>query len=68
MISLLLRAATVGGTIQTRSSRDHADLLLDPPLELIAIRDWHSFDHAIEQGYRYTMEQLGALEKYAAAE
>src|SRR5665213_1248572 len=68
MISLLLRAATVGGTIQTRSSRDHADLLLDPPLELIAIRDWRSFDHAMEQGYRYTMERIGELEKITAAE
>jgi NTE family protein len=68
IVSLLLRSATVGGNIQTRSSRDHADLLLDPPLELISIRDWRSFDHAIEQGYRYTMERIGELEKFAAAE
>ena len=35
IVSLLLRAATVGGTLQTRSSRDHADLVLDPPLPSI---------------------------------
>src|SRR5665213_2972435 len=67
IVSLLLRSATVGGTIQTRNSRDHADLLLDPPLELIQIRDWRSFDHAIEQGYRYTMERIGELEQFAVA-
>jgi len=67
IISLLMRAATVGGTIQTRSSRDHADLVLDPPLEAIEIRDWRSFDRAIEQGYRYTMERIGEFERLAAA-
>ena len=35
IVSLLLRAATVGGTIQTRSSRDHADLVLAPPMQRI---------------------------------
>ena len=63
IVSLLMRAATVGGTIQTRSSRDHADLVLDPPLENIEIRDWRSFDAAIERGYRYTMERVGELER-----
>jgi NTE family protein len=67
IISLLLRAATVGGTVQTRSSRDHADLLLDPPLALVEIRNWRSFDHAIEQGYRYTMERIGELERLTIA-
>jgi NTE family protein len=66
IVSLLLRAATVGGSVQTRSSRDHADLLLDPPLQLIEIRDWRSFDHAIEQGYRYAMERMAELERLAA--
>ncbi len=67
IVSLLLRAATVGGTVQTRSSRDHADLLLDPPLALIEIRDWRSFDRAIERGYRYTMERMGELERLTVA-
>jgi NTE family protein len=65
IISLLLRSATVGGTIQTRSSRDHADLVLDLPLPTIEIRDWRSFDRAIEEGYRHTMERIGELEKFA---
>ncbi|HXP76314.1 MAG TPA: patatin-like phospholipase family protein, partial [Stellaceae bacterium] len=64
IVSLLLRAATVGGTLQTRSSRDHADLVLDPSLPGIEIRDWKSFDRAIEEGYRYTMERIGELERF----
>ena len=67
IVSLLLRAATVGGTIQTRNSREHADLILAPPMQSIRIRDWRSFDHAIEEGYRDTMERMGEIEKIVAA-
>jgi NTE family protein len=66
IVSLLLRAATVGGTIQTRSSRDHADLILDPPLPNIEIRDWKAFNRAIEAGYRYAMDRMGELERLIA--
>ena len=64
IVSLLLRAATVGGTIQSRNSREHADLVLDPPLQSIEIRDWRSFDRAIEQGYRYAMDRIGEFERF----
>jgi NTE family protein len=64
IVSILLRAATVGGTIQAKSHREHADLILAPPMETIAIRDWHAFDRAIEEGYRYTMERIAELERF----
>lgn len=63
IVSLLLRAGTMGGDAQTMMSRAHADLLLEPPLQHINIRDWRTFDRAIEAGYRYTMEHMGELEK-----
>jgi NTE family protein len=66
IVSLLLRAATVGGTIQTRNSREHADLVLAPPMQDIRIRDWRSFDHAIEEGYRDTMERMEEIAKVVA--
>jgi NTE family protein len=62
IVSLLLRAGTMGGDAQTMMSRGHADVLLEPPLQHINIRDWRSFDGAIEAGYRYTMERMGELE------
>ena len=66
IVSMLLRAATVGGSIQSRNSREHADLVLAPPMQDIRIRDWKSFDHAIEAGYRDTMERIGELEQVLA--
>src|SRR5262249_16252822 len=62
IVSLLLRAATVSGDIQTMMSRDHADLILAPSMEGIEVRDWHAIDDAIEHGYRHTMERIEALE------
>lgn len=66
IVSLLLRAGTLGGEAQTLMSRGHADVLLEPPLQDIHIRDWHAFDRAIEAGYRYTVERIGDLEKLLA--
>lgn len=63
IVSLLLRAGTMGGDAQTMMSRAHADVLLEPPLQHVNIRDWRTFDRTIEAGYRYTMERMGELEK-----
>ena len=63
IVSLLLRAGTMGGDAQTMMSRAHADVLLEPPLQHVNIRDWRAFDRTIEAGYRYTMERMGDLEK-----
>jgi NTE family protein len=65
IVSLLLRAGTMGSDAQTMMSRAHADVLLEPPLQHINIRDWRTFDRTIEAGYRYTMERMGELEKLA---
>src|SRR6185437_11784538 len=65
IVSLLLRAGTMGGDAQTLLSRAHADVLLEPPLQHISIRDWHDFDRTIEAGYRYTMEHMGQIETLA---
>jgi NTE family protein len=65
IVSLLLRAGTMGGDAQTMMSRAHSDVLLEPPLQHVNIRDWHIFDRTIEAGYRYTMERIEELEKLA---
>jgi NTE family protein len=65
IVSLLLRAGTMGGDAQTMLSRAHADVLLEPPLQHVNIRDWRDFDRTIEAGYRYTMEHMGQLEALA---
>jgi NTE family protein len=65
IVSLLLRAGTMGGDAQTMMSRAHADVLLEPPLQHVNIRDWRIFDRTIEAGYRYTMERIEELQKLA---
>jgi NTE family protein len=58
IVSVLMRAGTVGSDAQTSVYRHQVDLLLDPPIESIDLMDWHAFDRAIEAGYRSTMEAL----------
>jgi NTE family protein len=58
IVSVLMRAGTVGSDAQTNVYRHRVDLLLDPPIESIDLMDWHAFDRAIEAGYRSTMEAL----------
>jgi NTE family protein len=62
IVSILLRAATVGSDAETRLSRVHTDLLFEPPLPDVAIRDWKAFGRAVEAGYRYAVARLGEVD------
>lgn len=55
IVSILMRAGTVGSDSQRRSVRALADFLIEPPLDGISIRDWNSFERIIAQGYAYAM-------------
>jgi NTE family protein len=58
IISILIRAGTVGSTAQRRVVRDQTDLLFEPPLEGIGMRDWKSFDRAVQQGYVHALLEI----------
>lgn len=58
IISILMRAGTVGSTAQRRVVREQADFLYEPPLEGIGMGDWKSFDRCIEQGYVHTLLEI----------
>jgi len=58
IISILMRAGTVNSEAQTKSSRQHADLLFEPPVSDVAIRDWQEFDKVIEAGYQDALRKL----------
>jgi len=58
IISILMRAGTVNGEAQTKISRQHADLLFEPPVSDVAIRDWQEFDNVIEAGYEDAQRKL----------
>jgi NTE family protein len=56
--NLLLRAGTIASEAQTQLSREHVDLLIEPALDQIGMRDWHAFERAIEAGYRHAVQTL----------
>jgi NTE family protein len=58
IISILMRAGTVGSNLQRKNVRALADFLYEPPLEGIGMRDWKAFERSIEQGYAYTMLEI----------
>jgi NTE family protein len=58
IISILMRAGTVGSNLQRKNVRELADFLYEPPLEGIGMRDWKAFERSIEQGYAYTMLEI----------
>lgn len=58
IISLLMRAGTVSGDIQTRESRRNCDLVVEPPLQTIDLRDWGAFERVVDIGYRHTVDVL----------
>ena len=60
IVSILIRAATVTGEEQERRQAESADLVIDPPLGDIEIRDWKAFDEAVEIGYTHA---CGVLER-----
>jgi NTE family protein len=61
IISILMRAGTVGTEDKARDELDAAELVISPPLGDIDIRDWKAFDRAVEIGRRHGASVL-ALE------
>jgi NTE family protein len=58
IISILMRAGTVGSDLQRRAVRDQADFLFEPPLEGIGMREWKAFDRAVAQGYAHAILEI----------
>ena len=58
IVSILMRSGTVGSEAQRRVVRDQADLLFEPPLPQIGLRDWHKLDQAIAEGYAHAQMRI----------
>jgi len=63
IITLLMRAGTVGSEAQIRHLRSHVDLLIEPRIESIGMLDWKAYRLAIDEGYRQTMAILEQRDK-----
>jgi NTE family protein len=60
IVSLLMRTATVSTGRDLAAAREATDVLIQPDVSKIEIRDWRAYDEAVEAGYRAT---LAALDK-----
>jgi NTE family protein len=60
IVSLLMRAATVSTGRDLAAAREATDVLIQPDVSRIEIRDWAAYDPGVEAGYVAT---LAALDK-----
>ncbi len=60
IVSILLRAGTIGSHQYGQAWRGDIDLLLSPPLQEVGLLDWKAFEQARRIGYDYACERLDA--------
>jgi NTE family protein len=63
IVSLLMRAATVTSNRDLLAARDASDLVVQPNLDGVEIRNWKAFDPAVDAGYRAMKEAISKLTK-----
>jgi NTE family protein len=56
---LLMESSMVGGESTAAAQREHADLILRPPLLDVELLDWQSFERIIDAGYRHAQMAIG---------
>lgn len=61
IVSLLMRTATVSTGRDLAAARECTDVLIQPDVSKIEIRDWEAYDEAVEAGYRATLAALDKL-------
>ncbi|HKP78225.1 MAG TPA: patatin-like phospholipase family protein [Phenylobacterium sp.] len=62
IVSLLMRTATISTGRDLAAAREATDVLIQPDVSKIEIRDWRAYDEAVEAGYRAA---IAALDKTA---
>lgn len=63
IVSVLIRSATIRGEPELTMAHAAADVLVEPVVDAIEIRDWKAFDVAVDAGYRATCEVLERLNR-----
>jgi NTE family protein len=61
IVSLLMRSATVSTGRDLAAAREATDLLIQPDVSKIEIRDWRAYDRAVDAGYEATIQALDKL-------
>jgi NTE family protein len=55
IVSVLIRAATVGTEVAMAATRAALDVTIVPPVDQVGLQDWKAYDPAVEAGYRATL-------------
>jgi NTE family protein len=63
IVSVLIRSATVRSGAEAIVAHQATDVLVQPDVDAIEIRDWKAFDQAVEIGYRAMLEALDGLSR-----
>lgn len=63
IVSVLIRSATVRAGSEMVLAHQATDVLVQPDVDEIEIRDWRAFDRATEIGYRATLAALDGLSR-----
>lgn len=58
IVSILMRATTIGSVHQLESLRKEVDLFIEPPISHFSLMDWEKIDQIIEVGYHETLSKL----------
>ena len=61
IVSVLMRAATVRGGAELILAHQAADVLIQPDVDHIEIRDWKAFEPGVDAGYQAACEVLDGL-------
>jgi NTE family protein len=61
IVSLLMRAATVTSGRDLAIAREVTDVLVQPDVSMVEIRDWSAYDLAVAEGYRAMIDALDKL-------
>jgi NTE family protein len=67
IVSLLMRTATVSTGRDLAAAREATDVLIQPDVARIEIRDWRAYDEAVEAGYRAAEAALDQIRKPVAS-
>ena len=63
IVSLLMRTATVSTGRDLLAAREATDVLIQPDVAGIEIRDWRAYDQAVEAGYRAAIAALDKVHR-----
>lgn len=61
IVSVLMRSATVRAGAELAQAQQYIDMLVQPNVDQIEIRDWKAFGPGVEAGYQATREVLDGL-------